>query len=393
MENLGSGRVRRLSSGDENSLEVDISDALCEQEKVVFTVQARVMEEGEAVSKFKVVRSHEDFLWLHSVIEENPAYAGAIIPPRPPRPDFQATKERLARMGEREARGGREHFSKVKQDLEADYLAAFKKTVAQHEAFLKRLASHKMIRKDINLQVFLEYEEELGVRGKNVKEKISEFLGIVQKSSGELLFASTQHDGDAYFEAEKARLVDLHSKLRTSCIMADKMSSTHKALANISSHVAARLAGVLLESPDLNELDMVPQTIEKIRRIELRVANDQELKLADTLRFHMRDTSAAKDLLYRRLKALAAFEAANKELDLARARNREREVAENRQKEAWAVFEGVTEEAKIEIEQQKERRVEGFQRQLQQLAELEIKHARAHCQVLREALTSLRAEE
>ena len=67
----------------------------------------------------------------------------------------------------------------------------------------------------------------------------------------------------------------------------------------------------------------------------------QELKLADTLRFHMRDTSAAKDLLYRRLKALAAFEAANKELDLARARNRDREGAETHQKEAWAVFEGV----------------------------------------------------
>ena len=67
--------------------------------------------------------------------------------------------------------------------------------------------------------------------------------------------------------------MELHSKLRTSCIMADKMSSTHKvfgrfeknagsnsdmqALANTSSHVAARLAGLLLESPDLSALDMV----------------------------------------------------------------------------------------------------------------------------------------
>ena len=32
--------------------------------------------------KWKVVRSHEDFLWLHSVVEENPGYAGLIIPPR-----------------------------------------------------------------------------------------------------------------------------------------------------------------------------------------------------------------------------------------------------------------------------------------------------------------------
>ena len=108
---------------------------------------------------------------------------------------------------------------------------------------------------------------------------------------------------------------------------------------------------------DSNPSSQVPQIIEKTRRIESRLANDQvpktrnllimnflsgkELKLSDTLRFHMRDTAAAKDLLYRRLKALAAFEAANKELDLARSRNRDREVAETHQREAWAVFEGV----------------------------------------------------
>ena len=96
-----------------------------------------------------------------------------------------------------------------------------------------------MVRKDFNLKIFLEYEEELAVRGKNVKEKISEFFGIVQvchqshniihyvtymvgqqklaemhqppnillqRSGGELLLENTQHDGDAFFEAEKVTL-------------------------------------------------------------------------------------------------------------------------------------------------------------------------------------------
>ena len=65
-----------------------------------------------------------------------------------------------------------------------------------------------------------------------------------QRSGGELLLENTQHDGDAFFEAEKVtltaalvkistflmqvRLEALHSRLRLSCIMADKMSSTHK---------------------------------------------------------------------------------------------------------------------------------------------------------------------
>ena len=49
-------------------------------------------------------------------------------------------------------------------------------------------------------------------------------------------------------------------------------------------------------------LNKLSDTFEKMRRIESRVANDEDLKLSDTLRYHMRDTSAAKDLLYRRLR-------------------------------------------------------------------------------------------
>ena len=39
-----------------------------------------------------------------------------------------------------------------------EYLATFKKTVAVHEVFLQRLASHPILRNDVNFQVFLEYE-------------------------------------------------------------------------------------------------------------------------------------------------------------------------------------------------------------------------------------------
>ena len=51
--------------------------------------------------------------------------------------------------------------------------------------------------------------------------------------------------------------------------------------------------------PFLNKL---AEGLEKMRRIEGRVATDQDLKLSDVLRYHMRDTSSAKDLLYRRLR-------------------------------------------------------------------------------------------
>ena len=40
----------------------------------------------------------------------------------------------------------------------SEYLATFKKTVAMHEVFLQRLASHPILRKDNNYQVFLEFD-------------------------------------------------------------------------------------------------------------------------------------------------------------------------------------------------------------------------------------------
>jgi len=53
------------------------------------------------------------------------------------------------------------------------------------------------------------------------------------------------------------------------------------------------------------------------------VASDEDLKLSDTLRYYMRDSAAAKNLLYRRLRALANYENATKNLDKARAKNKE----------------------------------------------------------------------
>ena len=55
----------------------------------------------------------------------------------------------------------KEEFNKMKQELEAEYLATFKKTVAMHETFLCRLAAHPVFREDMNLAIFLEYDKVL----------------------------------------------------------------------------------------------------------------------------------------------------------------------------------------------------------------------------------------
>jgi len=376
-----------------SNLQVDISDALSEKDKVKFTVHTRTSMPEFAKNEFSVTRLHEDFIWLHDDIRDNPQYAGYIIPPAPPRPDFDASRDKLQKLGEAESgQLTKEEFNKMKQELEAEYLATFKKTVAQHEVFLSRLASHPVFRSDRNLHVFLEYEQDLNVRGKNKKERLVDIFSSFQKTSDEFLLSSTQKDIDDFFEGEKTFMVTYNQQVKDACIRSDKMCSTHKELADNYIKLSSGLLDLAtLENSSLEGfLAKLSETFEKMRRIEGRVANDQDLKLSDCLRYHMRDTSAAKDLLFRRLKSLSNYEKANKDLDLARARNKDVAIAENRQQEACTTFENMSEKAKEELKLQRERRVQHFQKSLTELAELEVKHARAHAQMLRQTISSIR---
>lgn len=45
--------------------------------------------------------------------------------------------------------------------ISSEYLATFKKTVAMHEVFLQRLASHPQLRSDHNYQTFLEFDSDV----------------------------------------------------------------------------------------------------------------------------------------------------------------------------------------------------------------------------------------
>ena len=119
----------------------------------------------------------------------------------------------------------------MKQELEAEYLATFKKTVAMHETFLCRLANHPVFRNDMNLAIFLEYDKELNVRGKNKKEKLLDVLTSVQKSGDELLLSSTVKDVNEFFENERRFLLEYFTHLKDATHKADKMVVLHKALA------------------------------------------------------------------------------------------------------------------------------------------------------------------
>ncbi|CAF1376590.1 unnamed protein product, partial [Rotaria sordida] len=63
---------------NENDLQIDISDALSEKDKVKFTVHTKTKLPAFQESEFNVSRQHEEFIWLHDRFNENEEYAGLI---------------------------------------------------------------------------------------------------------------------------------------------------------------------------------------------------------------------------------------------------------------------------------------------------------------------------
>ncbi|XP_031245174.1 sorting nexin-32 isoform X1 [Mastomys coucha] len=381
----------------DSPLQVEISDAVSERDKVKFTVQTKSGLPHFAQPEFSVVRQHEEFIWLHDTYVENEEYAGLIIPPAPPRPDFEASREKLQKLGEGNSSITREEFAKMKQELEAEYLAIFKKTVAMHEVFLQRLAAHPTLRLDHNFSVFLEYNQDLSVREKNRKEVLGGFLrSIVRSADGVLITGiSGLKEVDDFFEHERTFLVQYHTRIRDTCQRADRVMHSHKSgLADNYLPISTALSS--LGTQEVNQLKRnflkLAELFERLRKLEGRVASDEDLKLSDMLRYYMRDSQAAKDLLYRRLRALADYENANKALDKARTRNREVQPAESHQQLCCQRFERLSDSAKQELMDFKSRRVSSFRKNLIELAELELKHAKASTLLLQNTLVALKGE-
>jgi len=167
--------------------------------------------------------------------------------------------------------------------------------------------------------------------------------------------------------------------------LADRQTAKHKDVADSYIKISTNL--LQLDTTDTKKLERFltkfAETSEKLRKVERRVASDEDLKLSDTLRYYMRDTAAAKRLLFRRLKALHEYESANRALEKARAKNKDVHAAEQAQTEACEEFEQMSDKGKEELLDFKTRRVAAFKKNLIELTELEIKHTKSRTELLK----------
>uniref|UniRef100_A0A2I3GQ16 Sorting nexin/Vps5-like C-terminal domain-containing protein n=1 Tax=Nomascus leucogenys TaxID=61853 RepID=A0A2I3GQ16_NOMLE len=226
------------------------------------------------------------------------------------------------------------------------------------------LSSHPVLSTDRNFHVFLEYDQDLSVRWKNTKEMFGGFFKI--------LFTGVK-EVDDFFEQENDFLINYYNRIKDSCVKADKMTSSHKNVADDYIHTAACLHSLALEEPTVIKkyLLKVAELFEKLMKVEGGISSDEDLKLTELLRYYMLNIEAAKDLLHRCTKALTDYEKSNKALDKAQFKEQRCQLSKS---------------AKEELINFKRKKVAAFRKNLIEMSELEIKHARNSVSLLQSCI-------
>lgn len=194
-----------------------------------------------------------------------------------------------------------------------------------HEVFLQRLSAHTVFRNDSHLKVFLEYDQDLCAKPRNKMNLFGGLVRNISKTTDELYLGATVRDVNDFFENEMQFLTEYHAHLKEGASRSERMAKKHKELAD--SYIKISSGFIQLSTLEQSSMEKfiakAAEIFEKMRNMEGRVASDQDLKLVDTLKYYQRDSNAAKALLVRRLRCLATYEGANRNLEKARQKNKD----------------------------------------------------------------------
>ena len=102
----------------------------------------------------------------------------------------------------------REEFERLKEQVTEEYLAIFKKTVSDHEHFLRRIMQHEKMVHDHDFRIFLTFKDELEVRGRNTQEKIKGFFSNITKAADEGILESSRTTSLKYISVSLLQNID-----------------------------------------------------------------------------------------------------------------------------------------------------------------------------------------
>ncbi|XP_008841928.1 sorting nexin-6-like, partial [Nannospalax galili] len=212
--------------------------------------------------------------------------------------------------------------------------------------------------------------------GKRKKKNLKIFLKNMVKSADGVIVSGGK-DVDDSFEHERTLLLEYHNRVKDASAKSDRMTRSHKSGGDDYNRIGSSLYALgPQDSTDVCKCFLkVSELFDKTRKIEAGVSADEDLKLSDLLKYYLRESQAAKDLLDRRSPSLVDYENANKALDKARVKNKGVLQAETSQQLRCQKFEKISESAKQELIDFK-RGVAALRKKLVELAELELKRAK-----------------
>eukprot|EP00038_Savillea_parva_P028843 m.67335 g.67335 ORF g.67335 m.67335 type:complete len:460 (+) comp8429_c0_seq1:338-1717(+) len=149
-ETVDGERPTSTSVVDDGALRCKITEFFPMDNKMVYRIACTTTLPGYKKKEFEVLRKYEDFMWLHDRLTENRDLAGVLIPHLPPKVTWVSPEP-----------GQIAQKVSYNDGLNVKLTDQFQRRAHQLHRFLRRVCRHELLRKDIHVVVFLEFQEDL----------------------------------------------------------------------------------------------------------------------------------------------------------------------------------------------------------------------------------------
>uniref|UniRef100_A0A8W8LBF9 PX domain-containing protein n=1 Tax=Magallana gigas TaxID=29159 RepID=A0A8W8LBF9_MAGGI len=320
---------------------VKVPDAVKNGDVLQFTIH---VVKKDSKDSDEIVREYDDIEWLQHCLMTEDGVVGCIIPPLPPRPEYDAKAAE----------------SKTKKQLgsDANVIMAdeFHKDCRNVERYLNMVISHEVFGKSEILKKFL-CEKEAAVK---TKLKKSLFMRVSQ---------AVDEARKGQHKARVTRLANCYGQLTTS--IKESIPYKDEVQSEINKYLVVLSEGV----------DNAKHGLEVMSR------NDEKT-LGVHLDLYSKYMESVKEMLFRRTCLMVSYEEANKALE--KAKPNKREAAEEHKQNIEKAFEECSDSAKRELKSFRQQRILTFGEGLTNFVEAQIRTSRDTITLLLRTLNTIK---
>lgn len=351
---------------------VKVPDAVKNGDVLQFTIH---VVKKDSKDSDEIVREYDDIEWLQHCLMTEDGVVGCIIPPLPPRPEYDAKAAE----------------SKTKKQLgsDANVIMAdeFHKDCRNVERYLNMVISHEVFGKSEILKKFL-CEKEAAVKTKLKKSlfmRVSQAVDEARKG---------QHkDIDEVFQKQRDWATKYTACMKETSLNFNKMLYSQMRLANCYGQLTTSIKESIpykdeVQSEINKYLVVLSEGVDNAKHgLEVMSRNDEKT-LGVHLDLYSKYMESVKEMLFRRTCLMVSYEEANKALE--KAKPNKREAAEEHKQNIEKAFEECSDSAKRELKSFRQQRILTFGEGLTNFVEAQIRTSRDTITLLLRTLNTIK---